>query len=129
MGDGCDTIGVELLPENEPLLDDSEVEYLRSLGVRIERNPVTGNDRTTSVIIESIKLHINKLLENSENLCYDPEEYKVNMGQGETVVNTNFFTPNSSENSWWIQTSVPGVKAQPWASSYRDGYCGIRVLD
>eukprot|EP00605_Chrysophyceae_sp_TOSAG23-4_P001786 GSChrysophyteH1.ASY1.ANO1.1975.1 assembled CDS len=75
------------------------------------------------------EVYAGQFLSIKENLCYDPEEYKVNMGQGETVVNTNFFTPNSSENSWWIQTSVPGVKAQPWASSYRDGYCGIRVLD
>ena len=68
-------------------------------------------------------------IEGTDAICYDPEEYKVIEGQGNPVVNTNFFTPNSSENSWWIQTSVPAVKAQPWASSYRDGYCGIRILD
>ena len=68
-------------------------------------------------------------IEGTDAICHDPEEYKVIEGQGNPVVNTNFFTPNSSQNSWWIQTSVPAVKAQPWASSYRDGYCGIRILD
>ena len=68
-------------------------------------------------------------VEDTGAACYDPEEYKSVLGQGNPPVSTNFFTPNSSENSWWIQTSVPSVKAQPWASSYRDGYCGIRVLD
>jgi len=63
------------------------------------------------------------------SICRDPEEYKVILGQGDPVVATNFFTPDSTENSWWIQTSVPGVKAQPWSSSYRDGLCGIRVLN
>ena len=28
-----------------------------------------------------------------------------------------------------MQTSVPSVKAQSWANSYQDGYCGIRALD
>ena len=68
-------------------------------------------------------------VEGTGDICLDPEEYKVIEGQGDPTIATNFFTPNSSENSWWIQSSVPAVKAQPWASSYRDGYCGIRVLD
>jgi hypothetical protein len=68
-------------------------------------------------------------IEGTDAICYDPEEYKVIEGQGDPAVLSNFFTPNSSTNSWWIQTSVPAVKAQPWASSYRDGLCGIRVLD
>ncbi|CAM9248295.1 unnamed protein product, partial [Ectocarpus fasciculatus] len=61
-------------------------------------------------------------------VCKDPEEYKVVLGQGNPPVVSRFLSPNSSDNSWWMQTSVPAVKAQPWASSYRDGYCGIREL-
>ena len=62
-------------------------------------------------------------------VCNDPYEYKVITGQGNPPIETKFISPNSSDNSWWMQTSVPSVKAQPWASSYRDGYCGIRKLD
>lgn len=61
-------------------------------------------------------------------ICEDPIEYKVIFGQGNPPIETKFISPNSSDNSWWMQTSVPSVKAQPWASSYRDGYCGIRKL-
>lgn len=64
----------------------------------------------------------------NDAVCKDPEEYKVVLGQGNPPIQTKFLSPNSSDNSWWIQTSVPTVKAQPWASSYRDGYCGIREL-
>lgn len=64
----------------------------------------------------------------NDAVCRDPEEYKIVLGQGNPPVQTRFLSPNSSDNSWWIQTSVPAVKAQPWASSYRDGYCGIREL-
>jgi hypothetical protein len=63
------------------------------------------------------------------DVCTDPIEYKVIDGQGNPQVLTKFLSPNSSDNSWWMQTSVPSVKAQPWASNYRDGYCGIRKLD
>jgi hypothetical protein len=62
-------------------------------------------------------------------VCNDPEEYKVVIGQGDPVVKSLFVSPGSANNSWWMQTSVPSVKAQPWASNYRDGYCGIRQLD
>lgn len=62
-------------------------------------------------------------------VCIDPIEYKVISGLGNPIIETKFVSPNSSDNSWWMQTSVPSVKAQPWASSYRDGYCGIRKLD
>jgi hypothetical protein len=62
-------------------------------------------------------------------VCNDPEEYKVVYGQGDPVVTSLFLDPNVSDNSWWVQTSVPAVKAQPWASNYRDGYCGIRLLN
>lgn len=63
------------------------------------------------------------------DVCDDPIEYKVISGQGNPPIETLFLSPDSADNSWWMQTSVPSVKAQPWASSYRDGYCGIRKLD
>jgi hypothetical protein len=65
----------------------------------------------------------------NDEICEDPTEYKRVIGQGNPPVLTKFVSPNSSDNSWWMQSSVPSVKAQPWASSYRDGYCGIRPLD
>ncbi len=61
-------------------------------------------------------------------VCNDPEERKEVLGQGNPIVTTLFVSPANPNNSWWIQTSVPAVKAQPWANSYRDGYCGIRDL-
>ena len=78
-------------------------------------------------------------------VCIDPDEEKVILGQGgdpqfdretgarlpisSTTVKTLFTGPDTAENSWWIQTSVPAVQAQPWANNYRDGYCGIRQLN
>lgn len=67
-------------------------------------------------------------------VCIDPDEEKIIYGMGgdrgsNTTVKTLFTGPNNAENSWWIQTSVPTVRAQPWANNYRDGYCGIRQLD
>jgi hypothetical protein len=63
------------------------------------------------------------------DVCNNPIEYKVVLGLGNPPIETKFLSANNSDNSWWMQTSVPSVKAQPWASSYRDGYCGIRQLD
>lgn len=65
---------------------------------------------------------------DEDSICQDATEYKIVVGLGNPAVQTKFLSPNSSDNSWWMQTSVPAVKAQPWASSYRDGYCGIRQL-
>ncbi len=64
-----------------------------------------------------------------DTVCIDPDEYKVVVGQGDPTISTNFISPASANNSWWIQTSVPAVKAQTWAANYRDGFCGVRVLD
>lgn len=66
---------------------------------------------------------------SDDTVCQDPEEYKVIIGQGDPSVSTNFLSPASSNNSWWIQSSVPSVRSQPWANNYRDGFCGVRVLD
>jgi hypothetical protein len=62
-------------------------------------------------------------------MCIDPEERKVVLGQGDPPITTKFVSPDNSDNSWWMATSVPSVRAQPWSSNYRDGYCGIRRLD
>jgi hypothetical protein len=63
--------------------------------------------------------------------CLQPSERKVILGQGgnTTAITTKFVSPDDAKNSWWMQTSVPSVQAQPWSSNYRDGYCGIRNLD
>lgn len=66
-------------------------------------------------------------------VCLDPEERKVIEGQGGVngigTVRSLFTGPDNPENSWWLQTSVPSVSAQPWSNNYRDGFCGIRQLD
>jgi hypothetical protein len=81
--------------------------------------------------IHRITGEVRQVSQNDPNpeICIDPIEYKRVIGQGNPPVLTKFVSPNSSDNSWWMQTSVPSVRAQPWASSYRDGYCGIRDLD
>jgi hypothetical protein len=61
-------------------------------------------------------------------VCYD-SEYKVVIGQGDPPIQSNFLSPADPNNSWWMATSVPAVKAQPWSFNYRDGFCGVRVLD
>jgi len=63
------------------------------------------------------------------DVCYDPEERKVIIGQGNPPVKSVFISPNDSDNSWWRPTSVPAVEAQAWSNNYRDGYCGIRKLN
>jgi hypothetical protein len=64
-----------------------------------------------------------------KTICIDPIEEKIINGQGNPVLRTFFISPDSADNSWWQQTSVPAVTSQPWASNYRDGFCGIRQLD
>jgi hypothetical protein len=57
--------------------------------------------------------------------CNSPEEYKVVVGQGNPLVKSNYVDPNDPENSWWHQSSVPAVSAQPWNRSVEDGLCGL----
>jgi hypothetical protein len=64
-----------------------------------------------------------------KTVCQDPEEFKTIIGLGKPIIQTKFISPSNANYSWWLQTSVPAVRAQPWASNYRDGYCGIRKLD
>jgi hypothetical protein len=44
---------------------------------------------------------------------------------GNPYVLSNYVDPRDPENSWWMQRSVPAVRAQPWNSSYQDGLCGL----
>ena len=67
-------------------------------------------------------------------VCHDPTEYKIVKGQGQqgyslSGVKTRFLDPSDKNNSWWMPSSVPTVKAQPWSKNYQDGTCGIRKLD
>jgi len=61
--------------------------------------------------------------------CLDPEEFKEVKGQGDPAIPSKFISPNDTDNSWWLPTSVPDVQSQPWGSNYKDGYCGVRILD
>ena len=63
------------------------------------------------------------------DVCNDPSERKVIIGQGVPVVTSMFISPNNSNNSFWRPTSVPMVLSQAWSSNYRDGFCGIRKLN
>lgn len=54
---------------------------------------------------------------------------QVVLGQGYPVVSSRFQDPRDANNSYWSPDSVPSVKAQSWAASYRDGLCGIREMD
>lgn len=63
------------------------------------------------------------------DVCEDPSEKKIIIGQGVPVVRTVFISPSDANNSWWRPTSVPAVEAQAWSNNYRDGYCGIRKLN
>ena len=62
-------------------------------------------------------------------VCDHPRERKIVLGQGNPNITSRFVSPNDSSNSWWRPTSVPAVKAQDWSANYRDGYCGIRLLN
>lgn len=70
------------------------------------------------------------------DICNDPFEYKKILGQASPLqdesvngVRSRFLDPGEPSNNQWIPNSVPGVKAQPWGSNYRDGLCGIRKKD
>ena len=60
------------------------------------------------------------------SICHDPEEYKVVIGQGDPYVQSNYVDPRNPENSWWRQSSVPAVQAQPWSNNVLDGLCGLQ---
>jgi len=88
------------------------------------RNKVTGEIRDApygKYVVDAVT--------KEKTICIDPIEEKIINGQGNPVLRTFFISPDSADNSWWQQTSVPAVTSQPWASNYRDGFCGIRQLD
>lgn len=99
--------------------------------------------------ITKVERSVPKGVYNSDgSICDAPREYKVVVGQGQQsniricklmcdccrcvgspYVKSNYVDPRDLENSWWMQSSVPAVHAQPWNSSYQDGLCGISEFD
>mmetsp|Transcript_2540 Transcript_2540/g.3312 ORF Transcript_2540/g.3312 Transcript_2540/m.3312 type:complete len:289 (+) Transcript_2540:3-869(+) len=68
--------------------------------------------------------------------CPDPDYYKLILGQGYSSeqglalgINSRFKDPNLANNSHWLASSVPDVKAQPWTNNYLDGACGRGSVD
>ncbi|CAN0000208.1 unnamed protein product, partial [Phaeothamnion confervicola] len=57
--------------------------------------------------------------------CVEPTEYKLVLGQGYPLVESRYQDPRDAENSAWLPSSVPAVRAQPWSANYRDGSCGL----
>lgn len=47
-------------------------------------------------------------------------DLRVITGQARKVVTSRFINPDEPSNSYWSQSSVPAVKAQPWAQNYED---------
>eukprot|EP00986_Skeletonema_menzelii_P018335 scaffold26628_cov149-Skeletonema_menzelii.AAC.2 len=69
-------------------------------------------------------------------VCQDPFEYKVVLGQGnpnfeESVngIQSRFLDPNDPANNVWIPNSVPGVQGQTWKDNFDDGTCGRMKVD
>jgi hypothetical protein len=69
-------------------------------------------------------------------VCNDPFEYKVVLGQGNPTyenskdgIQSRFLDPNDPANNVWTPKSVPNVKAQIWKANYEDGTCGKRKID
>lgn len=50
----------------------------------------------------------------------EPWIYKNITGQGDPVVESRFLRPTLDINNYWMPSSVPAVKAQPWKYNYRD---------
>ena len=62
--------------------------------------------------------------------CDSAREDKLILGQGHPAsVISRFKDPGDPANSFWVPSSVPGVKAQPWSRNYREGLCGMRPAD
>jgi hypothetical protein len=62
-------------------------------------------------------------------VCFQPDEYKVVVGQGWPAIRSRFLDPRDPKNNVWRPNSVPSVQAQDWWNNYRRGACGIRKLD
>eukprot|EP00984_Skeletonema_dohrnii_P017050 scaffold7682_cov137-Skeletonema_dohrnii-CCMP3373.AAC.4 len=69
-------------------------------------------------------------------VCQDPFEYKIVLGQGnpnfeESVngIQSRFLDPNDPANNVWIPNSVPEVQGQTWKDNFEDGTCGRMKVD
>lgn len=69
-------------------------------------------------------------------VCHNPFEYKLMLGQGNPMhekskdgIQSRFLDPNDPANNAWIPESVPGVKGQTWKANYEDGTCGKRMVN
>ncbi|KAK1738925.1 glycosyl hydrolase (family 43) [Skeletonema marinoi] len=69
-------------------------------------------------------------------VCQDPFEYKIVLGQGnpnfeESVngIQSRFLDPNDPANNVWIPNSVPEVQGQTWKDNFADGTCGRMKVD
>jgi len=69
-------------------------------------------------------------------VCQDPFEYKLVLGQGnpnfeESVngIQSRFLDPNDPANNAWIPNSVPEVQGQTWKDNFEDGTCGHMKVD
>lgn len=62
-------------------------------------------------------------------VCFQPDEYKVVVGQGWPAIRSRFLDPRDPKNNVWRPNSVPSVQAQDWWNNYRRGACGRRKLD
>lgn len=69
-------------------------------------------------------------------VCQDPFEYKVVLGQGnpnfeESVngIQSRFLDPHDTANNVWIPNSVPEIQGQTWADNFDDGACGRMKVD
>lgn len=88
-------------------------------------NKITGEER----IVEHRKADLN----DNDQICNEPVEFKKTLGQGSQVQNNSlvgiesrYLDPNDLKNNVWKPNSVPGVKAQPWSANFKDGICGMR---
>ena len=69
-------------------------------------------------------------------ICQDPFEYKMTLGQGNPMyrnskdgIQTRFLDPNDPANNVWMPNSVPGLQSQAWNKNYVEGTCGMRKVD
>ena len=69
-------------------------------------------------------------------VCQDPFEYKVVLGQGnpnfeesKNGIQSRFLDPNDPANNAWTPNSVAEVKGQTWKDNFEDGMCGMMKVD
>ena len=69
-------------------------------------------------------------------VCQDPFEYKIVLGQGNpnfeeslNGIQSRFLDPNDSANNVWIPNSVPGINGRTWSENFADGTCRKMEVD